>query len=88
MVHRVRLFARALAVMAEKPNVASASVLSLTWGATERLQEVVPCAPARCVAGTVSALIQDPNTSVGIVVLAVGAGALLGALLALFARTS
>ena len=74
--------------MAEKPNVASASVLSLTWGAAERLQKVVLCAPAGCVAGTLSALIQDPNTSVGIVALAVGAGALLGALLALFARIS
>jgi hypothetical protein len=51
-------------------------------------QEAVLCSPARCAAGLVLGLIEHQGVPIGNIVLALGAGALLGALLALFARTS
>jgi hypothetical protein len=77
--------APSLAVMAADPNVASASGVSLPWAAAERFQEIVLCTSAGSVAYTVWWLIEQPGTSIGRIALAVGAGALLGAL---FARTS
>jgi hypothetical protein len=77
--------APSLAVMAADPNVASASGVSLPWAAAERFQEIVLCTSAGSVAYTVWWLIEQPGTSIGRIALAVGAGALLGAL---FTRTS
>lgn len=75
-----------LSATAADPNFASAdgfdTVLRIS---VAHFQEAVLCSPERCVAGIVWGLIEHPGVSTGSIALAIGVGALLGAL---FARTS
>ena len=58
--------------------------ISIPWVAPERSQLVIVCSAAGCVAGIVWWLIAQPGTSIGSIALAVGIGAILGTLFALF----
>ena len=78
-----------LAVTAADPKFASvAGFDTMLWTSVARFQKAVFCAPERCAVGMVWGLIEYQGVPNGSIALALGAGALLGALIALFARTS
>jgi hypothetical protein len=76
--------AHLLAAIAAGATFGSMAGISLPWAASDRFKEVMVCSSAGCVAGIVWWLIAQPGTSIGSIALAVGIGALLGALFALF----
>ena len=78
-----------LSVSAADPKFASVdSFDTMLWLSVARFQEAVHCSPARCAAGLVLGLIDHQGVPIANIALALGASALLGALTALFARTS
>jgi hypothetical protein len=77
------------AVTAADPKFASADGFdNMLRISVAHFQEAVLCSPARCAAELVLGLIEHQGVYIGSIALALGAGALLGALIALFARTS
>jgi hypothetical protein len=76
--------AHLLAAIAAGATFGSLIGVLVPWAEPDRFKEVVVCSSAGSVAGIVWWLIAQPGTSIGSIALAVGIGALLGALFALF----